>query len=184
MKHKRTAALLLAALLLCSCSSADTGAQDKPASAAETAETSEAVESADVPTEEQAKVMPDLSAVRDAIREEQSLSDAIDMGPELLLNLYGIREEEIVQNASFVTMAGIFPHEIVMLEAADEAAADHIEEALNTRLKEVLNQAASYDAENFALAQKCRVERDGNLIVFFLSPAAESMEGILDSFRS
>ena len=180
MKHF-TAALLLVLLLL-----APTGCQkaESPdvSSPAEARPSNTAVEAAD-PGETEASAEPrrvELGAVRDAIIQELELENYLDMGPDLLLNLYGIHEEDYVQCAAFVTMAGIFPHEVVMMEAADGEAADRIAEAMNRRLSEVMNQAANYDPENYALAQKCEVKREGLYVTLFLSPESERMQAVFD----
>ena len=125
----------------------------------------------------------DLSAVRDDIVGELALSNTMDMGPDLLANLYGIRAEDCAQCAAFVTMAGIFPHEVVMIEAVDGDAAERVAEAMNKRLGEVMNQAAGYDPENYALAQKCAVGREGLYVVLFLSPESERMQAVFDAAR-
>jgi len=177
-----TAALLLALLLLAptGCQRSGTTDTSNPAASSDPAITT--ADAAD-PAETEAPSEPrrvDLGAVRDAIIQELELQNYLDMGPDLLLNLYGIHEEDYTQCAAFVTMAGIFPHEVVMMEAVDEEAADRIGEAMNKRLSEVMNQAARYDPENYALAQKCEVKREGLYVTLFLSPDSERMQAVFD----
>ena len=69
-----------------------------------------------------------------------------------------------------------------MVEAVDSAAAQRIQEKMENRLKEVKNQSQSYDAENYALAQKCTVETTGNYIALFLSAKYEDMQTIYHSY--
>ena len=104
----------------------------------------------------------------------------MDLAPARLLALYGIEEADIKESACFVTMDGIFPDEIVMIKAADTDAADRIEEKLNTRLDEIKVQSQSYDPENYAIAQECKVFREGNVVALFVSAKHADMEAIFN----
>ena len=172
------AAALFAALSLCAC-----GGGLPPETAAAAAPETDRQETAPAAEAETEAAPADLTAIRDAIVGELGLDDAMDMDPALLSGLYDIAEDEYAQYAAFVTMAGIFPHEIVMFEAADDAAAQDIAEKLGRRLDEIMDQAAGYDPANYALAQKCEVRRDGLFVALFLSPDAERMQAICDSMR-
>lgn len=112
----------------------------------------------------------DLSQVRSAILQKEGIEDAMLLDADAMSGLYGIDLSQIKQAAGFVTMSGTFPHEIIMIEAVNVQSAASIEAALNTKLSEVMNQARSYDAENYALAQKCKVSKKGNFVSLFLSP--------------
>lgn len=98
-----------------------------------------------------------LPQVRSAILQKEGINDAMLLEADAMSALYGIDLSHIKQAAGFVTMSGTFPHEIIMIEATNAQSAASIEAALNTKLGEVMNQARSYDAENYALAQKCKV---------------------------
>ncbi len=185
-KTTMRAGALLLALLLFSCGRAEqTGAETAGSSpdTAAAAPAAQAGEQTPAETEEATKKPVDLTAARDAILAECGIADYLDMEPILFSNLYDIGEEEYVQYAAFVTMSGIFPHEIVMFEAADEDAAADIVVKLERRLAEIMNQAELYDPENYALAQKCGVDRDGLYITFFMSPEAARMREIFASMR-
>ena len=49
------------------------------------------------------------------------------------------------------------------------------------RLAEIKNQSASYDAENYALAQKCKVTKVSTYVTLFVSAKHEDMQKIFDS---
>ena len=124
----------------------------------------------------------DLNSVRDAILNECGITDSMMLETDALTRLYGIDASKVKQSASFVTMSGTFPHEIIMAEAVDEGAATEIASLLQNRLSEVMVQSQSYDAKNYALAQKCEVSRKGNFVSLFLSPEFEKMTGVYDSY--
>ncbi len=125
---------------------------------------------------------PDLADIEAAILDKLQITDSADIPAERLMDLYGLDSADYTQESCFVTMAGIFPHEVVMLKAVDEAAAERLAEKLESRLNEVRNQSASYDAENYALAQACTVDMDGLYISMFLSPDHDIMREVFKSF--
>ncbi len=128
---------------------------------------------------------PDPAAVVDEIIASLSIANPLDVPAERLLALYGIAAEDIAASASFTTLdGGIFPDEVVIVKAVDSAAADRVEQCLNTRLESVMAQAQNYDAESLAVAQQCKVLTQGQYVALFLSPQHEAMEAIFEqSFR-
>ncbi len=123
-----------------------------------------------------------LPQVRSAILQKEGINDAMLLEADAMSGLYGIDSSHIKQAAGFVTMSGTFPHEIIMIEATNAQSAASIEAALNTKLGEVMNQARSYDAENYALAQKCKVYKKGNFVSLFLSPKQAEMNDIYSGY--
>ena len=102
----------------------------------------------------------------------------MDLDASAICSLYGIDASDVKDAAGFVVMAGTFPHEVVMVEAKDEAAAQRAEELLKAKHSAFVEQSKGYDAENYALAQKCKVERKGNRISMFLSPDYAVMNSV------
>lgn len=124
----------------------------------------------------------DLQSVRSEIVSECSIEDPLMLEAAALENLYAINAADVKQAAGFATMSGTFPHEVVMVEAADDEAAARVAELLQKRLDEVLNQAKSYDAQNYALAQECSVMKSGSYAALFLSPEHEAIAEVYCRF--
>jgi len=120
-----------------------------------------------------------LAEVQEGIISSLGITEYSDIEPGRLLDLYGIEEADFTQSAAFVTMSGTFPHEAVMLEAADEVAAKRIAEKLQNRLDEVCNQYKDYDAESYDMAKACSVDTDGLVVSLFLSPDHAEMSKVL-----
>ena len=122
-----------------------------------------------------------VSAVRNigAIKNEMitkfNVADSVDFSTDLLLNMYGIKAEDIAEVAGYMTLTGVFPEEVIMIKASDEEAKAAVISALENRIAEVRVQSQNYDAENYALAQKCSVKNDGLYVTMFLSPNVEEM---------
>ena len=132
--------------------------------------------------DEPAAVSVDLAAVRTDIQTQLGITDALPLETDALLNLYGIDSSWVAQSASFVTMAGTFPDEVILVEAVDETAAASIQEKLQNRLNEVLVQSESYDPDNYKAAQSCQVRVNGRFVSLILSPKQADIAAIYASY--
>lgn len=130
-------------------------------------------------TPEAADGSPALADIQQDILTKLNITEYMDITAERLLDAYGILTEDVAQSASFTTLSGAFPHEVILVEAVDDAAAKRIAEKLQARLDEVTNQYKDYDAESYALAQACSVDTDGLVVSLLLSPERETMRQIL-----
>ena len=128
-------------------------------------------------------VTVDLAAVKTAILTDLAIQDPLDLPAERLSDLYTIAPEDVKSSACFITMGGAFPDEIIMVEAADAAAAKRIGEKLEARLADVTNQAQGYDAESFALLKACKVETVGVYVHLFISAKSAQMRAIFDAAK-
>lgn len=155
---KKPAALLLMLLclllLLCACGTGSVESQDP-------------IPEQTPVNESEAVVLSDL---RQSVIDILGISDPLLLETPMLMDLYGIGEDLVRQSASFVTMTGTFPDEVILVEAIDQIAASVIAEKLQNRLDEVMVQSKTYDAENYAAAQKCQVTQNGAFVTLILSP--------------
>ena len=124
-----------------------------------------------------AKTM-DIDAVKAQILADVKPADPLELSTDRLTELYGIATEDVKNSACFITLDGTFPDEVVIVEAANSAAADRIAQKLEQRLADVTNQAQNYDADQFALLKKCKVQRVGNCLALFISAENATMQEI------
>lgn len=158
-------------------------AENIPEIPEEAEENSEEVLSEEPASKEETKTISvDLNAVKNAIVSGAGVVDPLDVPTARLESLYGIDTSLVKQAASFVTIEGAFPDEIVMIEAVSEEAAEMIQLLLGIRLSEVKEQSKSYDPENYALAQQCTVGKKGAFVSMFLAPQHAKMKAIFDSY--
>ena len=121
----------------------------------------------------------DLAAVRTQIIDECQIAGSGNVETDGLSRQYGISADQVASSASFSAPSnGAFPQEIVMVEAKDEAAAADIKAKLDSRLKNIADQAASYDPDSLALAEKCQVVSDGVYVGMFFSAQYDTMVSI------
>ena len=157
--------------------------ESTPETPEEAGETPEEAPSEEPVFKEESKTSSvDLTAVKNAIVSGAGVLDPLDVPTARLESLYGIDASLVKQAASFVTIEGAFPDEIVMIEAVSEEAAEMIQLLLGIRLSEVKEQSKSYDPENYALAQQCTVGKKGTFVSMFLAPQHAKMEAIFDSY--
>jgi len=123
-----------------------------------------------------------LKDVRQKILDKCEITDSMFVETEGLPRLYNIDAGKVKQSASFVTMSGTFPHEVIMIEAVDDSAAEEIVSLLENRLSEVKIQSQSYDAKNYALALECKVVKNGNFLSLFLSPDHKEITSVYNEY--
>ncbi len=179
MKSRISALVLLLALFLGGCAkqtdAVPAPAETPPAPAAKL-EKPEAEKPAE-PAED-----PDLEAVRQAMVDKIGADDHLPLDAAAFENLYGIDPATLEQGAGFVTMAGVFPDEVVLLEAVDESAAAAAAEKLQTRLDEVMVQAETYDPDSYEKAKACEVVTDGRFVRLLLSPKQDELAEVYKQY--
>lgn len=177
------------ALTLCACDKAVTESLPSASVIPEHAATSVVKPSAtpdidskadtDKDTDTAAKSESVLQTIRTEMIDSLEIENYLDIDENRLQNVYGISAEDFTESASFVTMSGVFPHEVILVEAKDDDAAERISEKLENRLEEVRNQYRDYDAESYAMAEECSVDTDGEIVSLLLSPEHKAMRDIL-----
>ncbi len=123
-----------------------------------------------------------LADVNKEIMDTLGVKDGLQLNENSANALYGIDAADMKQCVGFSVMSGTFPHEVVMIEAANDDAAKRIEEAFNSKIEAFTQQSKNYDAENYALAQKCEVQKSGNFYAMFLSPDFEEIKAVYDKY--
>ena len=124
----------------------------------------------------------DLAVLRDQIKADCDIQDALDVDAAQLEGLYGITADQVAAAASFTASSGAaFPQEIVMVQAVDETAAAAVQTKLQERLTTIADQAASYDPDSLALAEACTVVKDGVYVGLFFSPDHEAMTSAFEA---
>ncbi len=140
-------------------------------------------EKEETPDKPVSKPSASLTEILSEIKNTVGADGAMDLDASAICSLYGIDASDIKDATGFVVMAGTFPHEVVMVEAKDDAAAQRAENFLKAKHSSFVEQSKGYDALNYALAQKCKVERKGNRISMFLSPDYEVMNSIYSKYN-
>lgn len=117
----------------------------------------------------------DLSEVMTKINTEYDISIKQLSSTEDLNKYYTINAEDVKQFAAEINQTVNAPVEIVMIEAKDATAAGNVETALTNRYNAIIQQYSGYSPENLAMAQKCKVTKDGNFVSMIVADKASEM---------
>lgn len=124
----------------------------------------------------------DLTALRDQIIADCGITDTMNMEADALASQYGIDAAQMAASAAFSASSGAaFAQEVVMIQAVDESAAADIAGKLEARLANIAEQAASYDPDSLALAEKCKVVTQGVYVGMFFSNEYDAMVSAFQS---
>ncbi len=123
-----------------------------------------------------------LTEIKSIIMASIGASGAVEMDAEAMSSIYGFDTAHIAEAAGFVLMEGTFPHEVIMVKGKDASCASALESLLKVKLESFVEQSKGYDPENYALAQKCKVEKNGNYVALFLSPDCEQIKSVYEKY--
>ena len=120
-----------------------------------------------------------LSQVYEDITSQVTLSEvSVFQDVSRLERMYGISAEQVAEFAGCVNRSGVEQEEIVLVKAADEAAAGAVRTALENRLQAKYDENRDYNAEQAAMIEKCSVEQHGLYVSMIISSEAEAITAI------
>ena len=104
------------------------------------------------------------------------MEDMYPLTAEDALDYYGIDFSACKAAMAFGDAVGYVNEAVVV--AAEGPALDEAEAMLKDHLNAMKNQFRGYDAEALALAEKAVLIREGNMVLFIISPNAEAMVAV------
>ena len=120
-----------------------------------------------------------LSAIFEEVKAQVALSDMVEYTDVSKLDrYYGITADKVTEFAGCVNSSGTNQEEIVLIKAADSAAADEIQQILENKYNAKLNENKDYNPEQAAMIEKCKVERDDLYVSMIISPSADQITAI------
>lgn len=131
-------------------------------------------------TKKEPEATVDIGAIKNTIIENLQLEDYLEIQTENLCELYNIDPADVAESVCVTTLDGTFPDEVIIIKAANGDAKLRITERLNSHLDDVKVQSQNYDAENYALAQECKIIEKGNYLALFISAKHAQMEKIFE----
>lgn len=111
---------------------------------------------------------PDAASVLAELSAEMDFSGMVDMTEVLFEDEFGLTSADYVSAVYLVPPAGVSPEEVVIVEAADAAAADRMEEMLAARLAYKEKSAEQYLTEYLPVVKDAVLTREGNTIVLVI----------------
>lgn len=116
-----------------------------------------------------------LNEVMDKINADFNLSLTKLEKAEDLYTYYSIDTADVKQFAAEIDSNNNAPKEIVLVEAADAAAADRVESALTTRFNSIYSQYSSYSPDQLDMVKDCKVTKNGNFVSMIVADKASDM---------
>ena len=100
-------------------------------------------------------------------------ADLIRMTADDLLDLMGIEEEDVADFAYLADRNALSGRELIVIVAADEEAADRVEEMLNNYLTSRLKETRNYLPEAYRQLSAAEVRRSGLTLVLAVGDRAQ-----------
>lgn len=126
------------------------------------------------------EITMDINSVKNTIIEKAELKEPLEIDKENFCERYALDAADVSEVVCVATLNGTFPDEIVIVKAANDEAKLRITESFSSHLDEVKVQSQNYDAENYALAQECKIIEKGNYLALFISAKHAQMEKIFE----
>ena len=126
----------------------------------------------------------DLSAVQTALSQAYDLSGMMTLSEDDLLDMYGIKMEDVKQSVALIARTSTSADEILLFEGKDKDAASRLKAQLDKRYQAKLNEAKDYLPDEYAKISACKVTETGNFVALIVSAEAEAMAKIYqDAFK-
>ena len=109
------------------------------------------------------------------LSEKAVKSAMLKLNESLLLDLCGIRSEDVKQAVVAICEDSLLTDEVWVVEATDEAAAQRIIELAKNRLKKKGEESITYSPEQNAIVKKAEILTCGNYFALLVSPDVEAM---------
>ena len=113
----------------------------------------------------------DLYAAVEAV----GMPNMLDMAPDMQLNIYGIRQEDVKQSKVVVCTDGLRADEVWLLEAVSAEAAEKLKGLAESRLKQKDAESITYSPEQNVIVKKSHISTVGKYVIFICSPDVEAM---------
>ena len=117
----------------------------------------------------------DLSAVQAALSAQYDLSGMMALSEDDLLDMYGVKTEDVKQYAALIAKTSTSADEILLFEGRDADAAARIKAQLDKRYQAKLNEAKDYLPDEYAKISACKVAQSGSYVSLIVSADAEAM---------
>lgn len=124
----------------------------------------------------------DVAAFGQKVMADLKFDDEMNpMPPELLAQLYGIKEADVKQKAIYVS-TGYTPEEVVVIEAVSADAATRIEDAMKARVESQKKAFENYIPAEMPKLTSPPIRKSGNYVVMIISGDDAAAAALIDTF--
>lgn len=104
-----------------------------------------------------------------------TIPEMLPLEPDMQLNFCGIDATDCLQSVVAICADSLRADEIWLIEAADEAALERIQNLAQVRLNAKAEEAENYSPEQYAVIQEAQQITIGNYYVLLVSPKANAL---------
>ena len=115
------------------------------------------------------------------LSEKAVKSAMLKLNEGLLLDLCGIRSEDVKQAVVAICEDSLLTDEVWVVEATDEAAAQRIIELAKNRLKKKGEESITYSPEQYAVVEKAQLLQNGSFDVLLVAPNVADLAASLET---
>lgn len=109
----------------------------------------------------------------------KDMPEMLPLEPDMQLNFCGIDAADCAQSVVAICADSLRADEIWLIEAADSAALERIQNLGQVRLNAKAEEAESYSPEQYAVIQKAQQITDGNYFILLVSPNADALAEVV-----
>lgn len=115
------------------------------------------------------------------LEEKAIQSPMLTLNEGLMLDLCGIRTEDVKQAVVAICEDSLLTDEVWVVEAADEEAAGRIAELAKKRLTKKGEESITYSPEQYAVVEKAQLLQNGNFVILLVAPNVADMASALET---
>lgn len=120
----------------------------------------------------------DLSTLKPDLLEAMNPDDVMELDKSEIESLYGIQMDDVSQYVALMAKTSLNSDEIILIEATDDAAAGRIAECLNSRYQTKLEDAQSFNPNEYDKIAACGVTQSGRYVSLIVSSQAEKLTAL------
>ncbi|MBR6208280.1 MAG: DUF4358 domain-containing protein [Oscillospiraceae bacterium] len=124
------------------------------------------------------KAPPVMEELYDSMAAQVELPELESLGERQQRDRLGLEKEQLPQSLVMVSRDPLRLDEIWLLECADPETAQQMETLAENHRQSLCRQSRDYSPQQYALAQKARVCREGVYLGFFLGEEADRLAEI------
>lgn len=108
------------------------------------------------------------------------LPKMVDVGPDMMLSLYGIEAADVKQAKVAISDDGLRADEVWLLEAVSAEAAQRLKSLVDSRIQQKDDESITYSPEQNAIVKRSYTAVEGSYVFFICSPEVDAMKGAVE----
>jgi len=123
-----------------------------------------------------------VADIADKMFEDIEMSGMIEMEPDLIKERYGLITGDYKQVLILGMMMNVKADEIAFVVVKDTSQIEAVKTAMKNRADIVADNFKTYLQDQYEIAQKPVIKTNGNYVFMAISPVADKLTAIFDSF--